>query len=85
MSDEPRPHVTAMESKGAYNTHAALQATGGALAVPWLEEAARRITLDAERPLVIADYGSSQRKNSLAPLRQRFRRKARLVCPGLQI
>ena len=70
MPDEPRPHVAPMEGKGAYNTHAALQATGGALAVPWLEEAARRITLDsAERPLVIADYGSSQGKNSLAPLR----------------
>ena len=70
MSDEPRPHVSSMEGKGAYNIHAALQATGGSLAVPWLEEAARRIALDAaERPLVIADYGSSQGKNSLAPLR----------------
>jgi SAM dependent carboxyl methyltransferase len=70
MSDEPRLHFTAMEGKGAYNTHAALQASGGALAVPSLEEAARRISLDfAERPLVIADYGSSQGKNSLAPLR----------------
>jgi len=36
MPDEPRPHVAPMEGKGAYNTHAALQATGGALAVPWL-------------------------------------------------
>jgi hypothetical protein len=59
-----------MQGKGAYNTYAALQATGGALAVPWLEEAARQITLDsAERPLFIADYGSSQGKNSLAPIR----------------
>ena len=70
MSDTPTRHVSAMEGKGAYNRHAAIPAAGGALAIPLLEEAARRIPLDAgDRPVVVADYGSSQGKNSLAPMR----------------
>jgi hypothetical protein len=38
--------------------------------VPLLVQAAREITLDpGDQPIVIADYGSSQGKNSLAPIR----------------
>jgi hypothetical protein len=63
-----------MEGKGAYNRHARLQAGGGALALPQLEEAARKIELGpSDQPVVIADYGSSQGKNSLAPLRGAIR------------
>jgi hypothetical protein len=70
MSRQSRPHATPTEGRGAYNVHSALQASGGALAIPWLEDAARRIPIDpTERPLVVVDYGSSQGKNSLAPLR----------------
>lgn len=70
MSHQPEPHATAMEGKGAYNVHSALQASGGAVAVPWFEEAARLVPIDRnEGPLVIADYGSSQGKNSLEPIR----------------
>ncbi|HKN28234.1 MAG TPA: hypothetical protein VJY34_10245 [Roseiarcus sp.] len=70
MSDEPTPHVTPMEGKGAYNKHATIPAAGGALALPFLEGAARQINLDAgDRPIVMADYGASQGKNSLAPMR----------------
>ena len=70
MSDAPRVHVSAMEGKGAYNRNAAIPASGGALAIPLLEKAAQQISLDSEdRPIVIADYGSSQGKNSLAPMR----------------
>jgi long-chain acyl-CoA synthetase len=59
-----------MEGDGAYNRHARLQATGIALALPLLEEAVRNITLNGgDQPVVIADYGSSQGKNSLAPMR----------------
>jgi hypothetical protein len=59
-----------MEGKGAYNRYAKLPACGAALALPLLEKAAQGIRLDpGEQPLVIADYGSSQGKNSLAPLR----------------
>src|ERR1700685_2760749 len=59
-----------MEGGGSYNRYAKVPAGGGQLAVPFLEEAARNTTLEAEDgPLVIADYGSSQGKNSLAPMR----------------
>ena len=69
MSDGARAHVSAMEGQGAYNRHAAIPAAGGSFAIPLLEEAARQITLNSgDRPIVIADYGSSQGKNSLAPM-----------------
>ena len=70
MSDGPRTHAAAMEGKGYYNRHAAIPASGGSLAIPLLESAAKQIELDSgDRPIVIADYGSSQGKNSLAPMR----------------
>ena len=70
MPDAPRVHVSAMEGKGAYNRNAAIPASGGAFAIPLLEKAAQQINLDPhDRPIVIADYGSSQGKNSLAPMR----------------
>lgn len=70
MLDQPVPHVSAMEGKGVYNRHATIPAAGGAQALPFFEEAARRIGLDPrDRPIVIADYGASQGKNSLAPMR----------------
>ena len=58
-----------MEGHGAYNQHARLQASGGSVALPLLEQAARMVnpSLD-DRPLVIADYGSSQGRNSLRPM-----------------
>jgi hypothetical protein len=60
----------AMEGEGAYNRHARLQAAGTAAALPHWEEAVMRIPLgNAHRPVVIADYGSSQGKNSCVPLR----------------
>jgi hypothetical protein len=63
------PHGV-MEAGGSYNLHAKVPAGGGNLALPYLEEAARCCTLPPGRdPIVIADYGSSQGKNSLAPMR----------------
>jgi S-adenosylmethionine-dependent carboxyl methyltransferase len=59
-----------MEGGGSYNLHARIPAGGGILALPFLDEAVRKVTLDrGEQPVVIADYGSSQGKNSLAPMR----------------
>jgi S-adenosylmethionine-dependent carboxyl methyltransferase len=59
-----------MEGKGAYNKHARVQAGGIALALPFLEKAARDVQIiGGSQPVVIADYGSSQGKNSLAPMR----------------
>ena len=59
-----------MEGGGSYNRHARIPAGGGNLALPFLEQAVRNITFDGgDQSVVIADYGSSQGKNSLAPMR----------------
>jgi hypothetical protein len=58
------------EARGSYNRHAATQAAGGALGLPLLEKAVQALPLDGgDGPIVIADYGSSQGRNSLAPMR----------------
>jgi hypothetical protein len=63
-----------MEGGGSYNLHAKVPAGGGDLALPHLEEAARSCTLlPGSDPIVIADYGSSQGKNSLVPMRAAIR------------
>jgi hypothetical protein len=59
-----------MEGNGAYNKHAQPQAAGAVQAAPFLQRAAEKIAIErGEQPIVIADYGSSQGKNSLAPIR----------------
>jgi SAM dependent carboxyl methyltransferase len=64
------PASGAMEGGGAYNKHAKLQATSSASALPCWERSVGRVALDhGDQPIVIADYGSSQGKNSLAPMR----------------
>jgi hypothetical protein len=69
MPDEPRHSHGVMEGEGAYNKNARLPAEGAALALPLLEKAVRSIPLDPEdQRVVLADYGSSQGKNSLAPM-----------------
>ena len=58
-----------MEGGGAYNLHARVPAGGGKLALPFVEQAVRAIPFNEEiEPVVIADYGSSQGKNSLVPM-----------------
>ena len=58
-----------MEGEGAYNRYAKLPAGGAALALPLLEKAVRCVELDTgDQPVVIADYGSSQGKNSMVPI-----------------
>jgi hypothetical protein len=58
-----------MEGKGAYNRHARIPAGGAVLALPSLKEAVRKLAFDDWNiPVVLADYGSSQGKNSLAPM-----------------
>jgi len=69
MSSQSTHHASAMEGGGAYGRHSRIPAAGGSLAIPLFEEAAERITLDAgDRPIVIADYGSADGRNSLAPM-----------------
>ncbi len=75
-----------MEGGGSYNRYAKVPADGGQLAVPFLEEAARNTPLEEEDgPLVIADYGSSQGKNSLAPMRAAIRALRARVGPSRPI
>jgi hypothetical protein len=67
MAEEPRS--AAMESGGAYNRYGKVPEGGAAFALPYLEQAILRLKLDAGgQPVAIADYGSSQGKNSLAPI-----------------
>ena len=62
------PHGV-MEGKGSYNKHAKLPGGGVALAIQFLEEAMRKISLDpGDQHVIIADYGSSQGRNSLPPM-----------------
>jgi hypothetical protein len=69
-----------MEGGGAYNRHSMLQAAGIASALPLLEKAVLNVSLEADsHPVVIADYGSSEGKNSLTPMRlaiETIRRRA---------
>src|SRR5215468_1741050 len=63
------PRAAAMEGGGMYNRSSSVQAAGLAPAVTWLAEAAWHVPLGAPgSPLVVADYGSSQGRNSLGPI-----------------
>jgi hypothetical protein len=69
MLAEPMPIYGTMEGGGSYNKHAKLPAAGGTLALPLWKKAVESVALDAgDQPVVIADYGSSQGKNSLLPM-----------------
>ena len=63
-----------MEGKGAYNRHAQIPRRFGFWRLPPLEEAVRRASNSTarEQHVVLADYGSSQGKNSLAPMHSRL-------------
>jgi SAM dependent carboxyl methyltransferase len=59
-----------MEGRGAYNANSAHQASWGVLALPMFEQAAVETPAEGEeRPIVIVDYGSSEGRNSLIPMR----------------
>jgi len=58
-----------MEGHGRYNRSSRVQATGLSPALPLLEQAARTVDLVADPiPIVVADFGASQGRNSLAPM-----------------
>jgi hypothetical protein len=70
MVDEPIPGSGAMEADGAYNVHVKIPLAGAASILPLWEKTVRNVALDRdEQPIVIADYGVSQGKNSLVPMR----------------
>jgi hypothetical protein len=59
-----------MEGDGSYNLHSGIPAGGANLSLPSLEDGARSLVVrPGTVPLVIADYGSSQGENLLAPIR----------------
>jgi hypothetical protein len=69
-----------MEGQGFYNQNAFRPTAAGTMALPLLEKAARLVDPGSDdRPILIADYGASQGRNSLRPigaavavLRERF-------------
>jgi SAM dependent carboxyl methyltransferase len=63
-----------MEGAGAYNRHAKHQTAAASVAGQFLERTVSNMVLDlGAEPIVIADYGSSQAKNSQAPMRAAIR------------
>ena len=70
MVDVTIPASGAMEADGAYNKNVKIPVAGAASILPHWERAVRSVPLDhGEQSIVIADYGVSQGKNSLAPMR----------------
>jgi hypothetical protein len=70
MVEKSIPGSGAMEGGGSYNRHAKIPAGGAVFALPHLQTAAKNAFLGPEdHPVVIADYGSSEGKNSLIPVR----------------
>jgi hypothetical protein len=70
MSEQGQIAQSVMEGGGAYNQHARHQTAAASAAGQFLERAVSKLALDhGAEPIVIADYGSSQGKNSQAPLR----------------
>jgi hypothetical protein len=69
MSDNPTGNSSAaMERGGFYNRHSAMQATGIAALLSLWDAACR--TVDIGRgPATIVDFGSSQGRNSMTPMR----------------
>jgi SAM dependent carboxyl methyltransferase len=71
-SNVPQAHQwnATMEGRGTYDQHSYTQAGRGVAVGPLLEQAARLVNLDSgDQPVLIADYGSSHGRNSLAPIR----------------
>jgi S-adenosylmethionine-dependent carboxyl methyltransferase len=65
ISSTPAP----MEGHGGYNRSSSVQAAGSSPALPLFEQAAAVVALPgSSEAIVIADYGSSEGHNSLAPL-----------------
>jgi SAM dependent carboxyl methyltransferase len=69
MSKQIPIFQSVMEGGGAYNRHARHQTAAASVAGQFLESAVSNLALDhGAEPIVIADYGSSQGKNSQAPI-----------------
>ena len=67
MASDVTPARAAMEGDGFYNRNSSLQAAGITRVLPLWKKTACAIEVGDE-PLVIADYGSSHGRNSMAPM-----------------
>jgi hypothetical protein len=71
--NEPRRQAATSQSVmaggGAYNRHSQPQHAAGDDGLPLLRRACEAVALDGGSDLVVADYGSSQGRNSLVPMR----------------
>jgi hypothetical protein len=68
MENSKNLTVTTMEGDGFYNRNSAMQAAGIARVLPIWEKVASSVPVGDET-IVIADYGSSQGRNSMVPMR----------------
>jgi SAM dependent carboxyl methyltransferase len=68
LDNKPSSRTTAMEGGGFYNRNSAMQAAGISLLLDDWERIVRETVVD-DGPIVIADYGSSQGRNSMPPIR----------------
>ena len=57
-----------MDGAGFYNEHSAQQQQAAAAGVSMLEQAASEVPLPRDGPVVVADFGASEGRNSLRPL-----------------
>src|SRR5580704_17881656 len=74
MSEQSRIAQSIMEGGGAYNQHAKHQTAAASAAGRFLERAVDNLVLDqGAEPIVIADHGSSQGKNSQGAMRAAIR------------
>lgn len=59
---------SSMEGHGLYNENSRPQGSAGDLGIPLLERAAAAVPLPAAGPFGIADFGSSEGRNSMGPM-----------------
>lgn len=64
-----RSDLAAMQGGGFYNRHSAMQATGIAALLSLWEAACRTVDI-GDTPVTIVDYGCSQGRNSMIPMRK---------------
>jgi SAM dependent carboxyl methyltransferase len=57
-----------MQGHGYYNAHSELQARSAQASDPVLDAALREVAIPAAGPITLADFGSSQGRNSLRPM-----------------
>src|SRR5215469_6692787 len=86
MLHELNPSHGVMEGNGSYNRHAKLPADGAIMALPLLEKAIKSVELDpGDGPVMVADYGSSQGKNSMVPMQVVVKGLRMRIAPGRAI